>query len=432
LQYVQDGTILKFRIFEKGELLWYIEVVYPTMQESPLEGESDSLWQLEDQELQNLTNERVGTIVSSSEREKELQDELNKKRTHLYARLRELHENPFHNIDHAFAVHERLSILLQNLKYPEIIPTRKQLLLLESALRHDDGHVGNRYRQDVVEGAEMSNEELAVMLMESDFQGSSLSPEDISFMRNAIFATSSWQLKLSKKDRRQRDYSPTSIEEKLLVFADVGEVLIWGWGTWEKESEGINQELWRQSLPERNGFFTHVVSLYMWIKNYLNDRLRNRIEDNIREVEQQLLDADITRELIDWTSRSTPAYSLKIQPYSIEKESGDAEVVFGKMQELSKNPQLWVYDFMKSEWLSEDAIVMQINEFYPNGRWLDEVSGAWMRTGFGWSVLSYLLRQALLEWAKGVYVWGVSDSMWSFLKKNGFSQVKPGIFAKKI
>lgn len=52
----------------------------------------------------------------------------------------------------------------------------------------------------------MSNEELAVLLMESDFRDSNLTPDDIVFMRNAILATTSWQLKLSKKDKRQRNY----------------------------------------------------------------------------------------------------------------------------------------------------------------------------------------------------------------------------------
>jgi hypothetical protein len=108
----------------------------------------------------------------------------------------------------------------------------------------------------------MSNEELAVMLMESDFRDSNLMREDIAFMRNAILATSSWQLKLPKKDTRQRDYSPKTLEEKLLVFADVGAVLIEGWETWEKESEGIDKELWKHNLLERNTFFSYVISLY--------------------------------------------------------------------------------------------------------------------------------------------------------------------------
>jgi hypothetical protein len=188
--------------------------------------EAIPLEQFEDSKLQNLTEERVGKIVSNSAEEKALQDELDKKRGALFRRLRELHENPFHNIDHAFAVHGRMATVLQNLKYPEMVPARKKLLLLESALRHDDGHVGNRYRQDVVDDAEMSNEELAVLIMESDFRDSLLSPEDIAFMRSAILATTSWQRMLPKNDRRHRAYSPKTIEEKLLVFADVGEVLI--------------------------------------------------------------------------------------------------------------------------------------------------------------------------------------------------------------
>ena len=97
---------------------------------------------------------------------------------------------------------------------------------------------------------------------------------------------------LEKWDKRHRSYGPKTLEEKLLVFADVGEVLIWGWETWQKESKGIDQELWKHNLVERNAFFTYVVSLYEWIKEHLNDRLRNRIEDNIREVKAKLQEAE--------------------------------------------------------------------------------------------------------------------------------------------
>ena len=94
--------------------------------------------------LETIIAERSSTILSKSEEAKELQDALDTRREALFWRLRELQENPFHNIEHAFAVHGRMATLLQNLKYEEIVPKRKQLLLLESALRHDDGHVGNR------------------------------------------------------------------------------------------------------------------------------------------------------------------------------------------------------------------------------------------------------------------------------------------------
>lgn len=241
-----------------------------------------------DEQLHDLTRTRVMDILWENEDNKILQDELNKKRNILYSRLRELHENPFHNIDHAFAVHGRLSVLLRNLKYPEIIPTRKQLLLLESALRHDDGHVGNRYRQDVVDASELSNEELAVLLMETDFRDSTLTPEDIMFMRNAILATTSWQRMLPKNDKRYRSYAPKILEEKLLVFADVGAVLVEWWEIWQKESEGINRELWKQSLEERKKFVSYVTSLYNELKENFTDRFCNRVEDNLREVTSNL------------------------------------------------------------------------------------------------------------------------------------------------
>ena len=165
-----------------------------------------SLDSLENSTLRRIIKERTSTILSKNGGDQEVQNALNAKREALFSRLRELQENPFHNIDHAFAVHGRMATLLQNLKYEEIIPKRKQLLLLESALRHDDGHVGNRYRQDVVEDAEMSNEELAVLIMESDFRDSKLTFQDKLFMKNAILATTSWQRMLQQSDTRHRSY----------------------------------------------------------------------------------------------------------------------------------------------------------------------------------------------------------------------------------
>lgn len=77
-----------------------------------------------------------------------------------------------------------------------------------------------------MEASELSNEELAVLLMETDFRDSLFTPGDIMFMRNAILATTSWQRMLPKNDKRYRSYEPKTLEEKLLVFADIGAVLV--------------------------------------------------------------------------------------------------------------------------------------------------------------------------------------------------------------
>ena len=97
---------------------------------------------------------------------------------------------------------------------------------------------------------------------------------------------------MSETDKRHRSYGPKTLEEKLLVFADVGEVLIWGWETWQKESEGIDKELWKHTITERRKFLSYVESLYLGLKEHFSDRFCNRIEDNIREVKAKLQEAE--------------------------------------------------------------------------------------------------------------------------------------------
>jgi hypothetical protein len=177
----------------------------------------------------------------------DLSDALLSRRPRLFQRLRETGENPYHNIDHTFDVHDRLAPLLRHLKYKDAITHRNKLLLLECALRHDDAHSGHRYRQKLDEkNFHMSNEEYSAYLMEQDFYGiDGVTPSDILFMRNGIHSTSHKQSKidLPENPEWQRDYRAESLEEKLLVFADVGCVLIDGLDAWLRDTEKVQSEI---------------------------------------------------------------------------------------------------------------------------------------------------------------------------------------------
>jgi hypothetical protein len=178
--------------------------------------------------------------------DKDLSDGLLSRRHRLFQRLRETEENPYHNIDHTLDVHDRLALLLRHLRDKDAITHRKKLLLLECALRHDDAHSGNRYRQKVVKDSSISNEEYAVYLMGDDFyEVMGVTQDDILFMNTTILATSYGQSDpdILEDPEWQRNYKAESLEEKLLVFADVGCVLIDGLNAWLGETEKVQNEI---------------------------------------------------------------------------------------------------------------------------------------------------------------------------------------------
>ena len=105
-------------------------------------------------ELENIIEHHskwVLSVLDLTRDDERVRDALKRLHSDLLMRLRQSKGNPFHNLDHFLDVHRRLWILLEHLlkKYRPTIS--KMLLLGEAALRHDDEHSGNTYRQDIVE-----------------------------------------------------------------------------------------------------------------------------------------------------------------------------------------------------------------------------------------------------------------------------------------
>ena len=147
-------------------------------------------------------------IDRTYENHTELKKILESAKEKLYQRLQEL-KNVYHNLQHAQEVSETLQIFLNHLAESSRFNEKEKLLLLECALRHDDGHSGATYRQDVVDGDELSNEEHAFELLKQDL-GNKLSAGDIKFMKDHILATSFGQnnkeaLPEDKKSDRKRN-----------------------------------------------------------------------------------------------------------------------------------------------------------------------------------------------------------------------------------
>lgn len=100
-----------------------------------------------------ITSHSVRTLalVTLTKDEERVMNALNRLHPDLLIRLRQSKGNPFHNLDHFLDVHRRLWMLLENLLKKYRPTTSLMLLLGEAALRHDDSHAGNTYRQDIVE-----------------------------------------------------------------------------------------------------------------------------------------------------------------------------------------------------------------------------------------------------------------------------------------
>jgi hypothetical protein len=189
------------------------------------------------------------------------------KRPTLEARLNSL-EHSYHNRQHAEEVAQNTQEFLKNLADPNILTEKQKTLLVEAALRHDDGHFGNTYRQDII-GGDMSNEEYAVSLLRKDFEGQ-LDEESLAFMEENILATSFGQNNLDKlpenKKGYYRTYSPETDSQKLLAFADVSGFTK-GWNAWADESMRLLEESPSNTpkdidawITNREGFVNYYIS----------------------------------------------------------------------------------------------------------------------------------------------------------------------------
>jgi hypothetical protein len=166
----------------------------------------------------------AGRLLLESPDQKEvrvIEAGLKEGREALYSRL-SLLNHPYHNKKHILSVQETLSEMLDNLVAP--VSTKERLLLNEAVLRHDIGHCGKTYRQDVEPGVNMSNEEFAVATLYEDL-GSALPVDALGFIAEHILVTSFGQsdkeaLRAVGKEGYYREYKPESRTQKLMALAD--------------------------------------------------------------------------------------------------------------------------------------------------------------------------------------------------------------------
>eukprot|EP01129_Flabellula_baltica_P012574 TRINITY_DN5687_c0_g2_i1.p1 TRINITY_DN5687_c0_g2~~TRINITY_DN5687_c0_g2_i1.p1 ORF type:complete len:285 (+),score=62.73 TRINITY_DN5687_c0_g2_i1:594-1448(+) len=172
------------------------------------------------QDLRNLL------LVNITEEPKPLEQS---NRDKLLSRLENM-KNPYHDIKHSNEVKERVSILLDNLKDMSIFSERETDLIKEAALRHDDDHVGNSYRQIIV-GGELSNEEASAARAIDELRDVA-TLEELLFVEDLILATTFGQSEKELNHKFPEDeelrkkllrtYHPNTDAQKLLALADIG------------------------------------------------------------------------------------------------------------------------------------------------------------------------------------------------------------------
>jgi len=236
-------------------------------------------------------------IDRTYENHTELKKILESAKEKLYQRLQEL-KNVYHNLQHAQEVSETLQIFLNHLAESSRFNEKEKLLLLECALRHDDGHSGATYRQDVVDGDELSNEEHAFELLKQDL-GNKLSAGDIKFMKDHILATSFGQnnKEALPEDKKSyyRPYKPETDSQKLLALADVGNFTK-GWDYWVNQNFLILKESPQKAPPDIdtwiiNGenFINYYVSpLLASVSNVLDRTYFNELEKKLNLIKEKL------------------------------------------------------------------------------------------------------------------------------------------------
>lgn len=206
--------------------------------------------------------------------------------------------------------------LLDNLLNQKLFNDEEKSLLVEAALRHDDGHIGNTYRQEKATD-NLSNEEYAVVLLREDLQGL-LSKEQLKYMEDNILATSFGQgdiTKLSKgKENYYRPYKPETDSEKLLAFADVSG-FVNGWQDWVDESLRLLQESPQNTpadidawIKNREGFVNFYISpLLQSIKHLLKQEYFEQLEKDLDVIRQEL------SKLKDKSTQERENYEIKLR-----------------------------------------------------------------------------------------------------------------------
>jgi len=123
---------------------------------------------------------------------------------------------------------------------------------------------------------------------------------------------------------------------------------------------------------------------------------------------------EIQVEGLQW-DEPVDGYHYKI-PALKDKPEGEVQLIFKRVSDMLPEVQ----EVLSAHGLKPEDRIAHLNEFYPNGKGLDEKTGEHMKRGVGTEVLNFLTEQCIAQGARAIYVFSVKPSMRSFLLKKGF------------
>ena len=103
-------------------------------------------------------------------------------------------------------------------------------------------------------------------------------------------------------------------------------------------------------------------------------------------------------------------------------EWGDVILDFSQLHKIKDELHQRRYPILKDIRIADTDLVAYLNQFYPNGRYAEEVTN-YERRGVGTRVLERLVRDSRTEHCKAILATTKEDPMKSFLRKHGFSEL---------
>lgn len=125
---------------------------------------------------------------------------------------------------------------------------------------------------------------------------------------------------------------------------------------------------------------------------------------------------EIIRTPLSWEN----GYDYVIRFTDPARQAGDAQIVFKPVEfyQFTAHGRRFL-----EEGLTQEDIVANLVDFYPNGRALDEDKGEHMRAGVGTKVLERIVLDAKERNAKVMFGVSAKTSLYAFAEKHGFTHV---------
>jgi len=144
-----------------------------------------------------------------------------------------------------------------------------------------------------------------------------------------------------------------------------------------------------------------------------------------KNIEKEMTRFRSTKEKMEWNDPAFEGDQYKFEfPLDSERREGDAQMVYRKLDWFGRIKDDKLHTILTERGVKPDEIIAQINEFYPNGRGLEEDIEKYMKGGYGSEVLNFLIDESKAKGAKVIFVFSIKSKMHNFLNKHGFEPLE--------